>query len=139
MSTLIALASLAVLILVLEIINLRKTIVPLTLIGLLVALGFNICDFNTIDSFYNNMIVVNKTTTLFSSLFIVLTFFIVALGQSFYKEQYDKISDYTSLKIFLLIGAYCMVAFGNMVMFFLGLEILSITLYILAGSDRINI
>ena len=139
MSTLIALASLAVLILVLEIINLRKTIVPLTLIGLLVALGFNICDFNTIDSFYNNMIVVNKTTTLFSSLFIVLTFFIVALGQSFYKEQYDKISDYTSLKIFLLIGAYCMVAFGNMVMFFLGLEILSISLYILAGSDRINI
>lgn len=139
MSTLIALASLAVLILVLEIINLRKTIVPLTLIGLLVALGFNICDFNTIDSFYNNMIVINKTTTLFSSLFIVLTFFIVALGQSFYKEQYDKISDYTSLKIFLLIGAYCMVAFGNMVMFFLGLEILSITLYILAGSDRTNI
>ena len=90
MSTLIALASLAVLILVLEIINLRKTIVPLTLIGLLVALGFNICDFNTIDSFYNNMIVVNKTTTLFSSLFIVLTFFIVALGQSFIKNSTIK-------------------------------------------------
>jgi len=105
MSTLIALASLAVLILVLEIFNLRKTIVPLTLVGLLVALGLNICDFNSVDSFYNNMIVVNKSTVLFNSLFIVLTFFIVALGQSFYKEQYDKISDYTSLKIFLLIGA----------------------------------
>lgn len=139
MSTLIALASLAVLILVLEIINLRKTIVPLTLIGLLVALGFNICDYGTTTAFFNNMIVVNKTTTLFSSLFIVLTFFIVALGQPFYKEQYDKISDYTSLKIFLLIGAYCMVSFGNLVMFFMGLEILSITLYVLAGSDRTNI
>ncbi len=139
MSTLIALASLAVLILVLEIINLRKTIVPLTLIGLLVALGINIGDYNTVESFYNNMIVVNKSTVLFNALFIVITFFIVALGQSFYKEQYDKISDYTSLKIFLLIGAYCMVSFGNLVMFFLGLEILSITLYILAGSDRTNI
>ncbi|WKW46245.1 NADH-quinone oxidoreductase subunit N [Myroides sp. JBRI-B21084] len=139
MSTLIALASLAVLILVLEIINLRKTIVPLTLIGLLVALGINIGDYNTVESFYNNMIVVNKSTVLFNALFIVITFFIVALGQSFYKEQYDKISDYTSLKIFLLIGAYCMVSLGNLVMFFLGLEILSITLYILAGSDRTNI
>src|SRR5690606_28038793 len=131
MSTLIALASLAVLILVLEIINLRNTIVPLTLIGLLVALGFNICDFNTIDSFYNNMFVVNKTTTLNSSSTIAVTYFILALGQSFYKEQYDKISDYTTLKIFLLIGASCMVAYCNMVMFFLGLAIVSITEYIL--------
>lgn len=139
MSTLIALATLAVLILILEIFNLRKTIVPITLVGLLVALGLNIGDYNTTQSFYNNMIVVNSSTVLFNALFIVLTFFIVALGQSFYKEQYDKISDYTSLKIFLLIGAYCMVSFGNLVMFFLGLEILSITLYVLAGSDRINI
>ena len=139
MSTLIALASLAVLILVLEIVNLRKTIVPLTVIGLMVALGLNFCDYGTTTSFFNNMIVVNKTSTLFSSLYIVLTIFIVALGQSFYKNQYDKIADFTSLKIFLLIGAYCMVSFGNMVMFFLGLEILSITLYILAGSDRNNI
>lgn len=139
MSTLVALASLAVLILLLEIFSLRKTIVPLTLIGLLVTLGLNGCDFNSTQSFFNNMIVVNNTTVLFNSLFIVLTFFIVALGQSFYKEHYDKISDYTSLKVFLLIGAYCMVSFGNLVMFFLGLEILSITLYILAGSDRLNI
>ncbi|MBA5793042.1 NADH-quinone oxidoreductase subunit N [Flavobacterium sp. xlx-214] len=139
MSTLIALASLAVLILVLEIINLRKGIVPLTLIGLMVAFGLNWLDLDTTQSFYNNMIVVNKTTVLFNALFIVLTYFIVALGQAFYKEHYDKISDYTSLKIFLLIGAYCMVSFGNMVMFFMGLEILSITLYVLAGSDRTNI
>ena len=139
MSTLIALASLAVLILVLEIINLRKGIVPLTLIGLMVAFGLNWLDLDTTQSFYNNMIVVNKTTVLFNALFIVLTYFIVALGQAFYKEHYDKMSDYTSLKIFLLIGAYCMVSFGNLVMFFMGLEILSITLYILAGSDRTNI
>src|SRR5690606_32502626 len=101
--------------------------------------GLNICDYNTTQSFYNNMIVVNNSTVLFNALFIVLAFFIVALGQSFYKSQYDKISDYTSLKIFLLIGAYCMVSFGNLVMFFLGLEILSITLYVLAGSDRLHI
>jgi len=139
MNTLIALASLAVLILVLEIINLRKGIIPVTLMGLMVAFGLNWCDLNTTQSFFNNMIVVNKTTVLFNALFIVLTYFIVALGHSFYKQQSDKISDYTSLKIFLLIGAYCMVSFGNMVMFFMGLEILSITLYVLAGSDRTNI
>ena len=139
MNTLIALAGLAVLILVLEIINLRKTIVPLTLLGLLAALGITICDFETSQAFYNNMIVVNKTNMVYCSLFIVITFFIVAMSQDFYKPHYEKISDYISLKIFLLIGAVCMTVFGNLTMFFIGLEILSITLYILAGSNPTKI
>lgn len=135
MNTLIALAGLAVLILVLEIINLRKTIVPLTILGLLGALGITICDFETNASFYNNMIVVNQTNMVWSSLFIVLTIFLVAMSHDFYQTHYDKISDYVSLKIFLLIGAVSMITFGNLTMFFIGLEILSITLYILAGSN----
>jgi len=69
----------------------------------------------------------------------VLTIFIVMLSEDFYKPHYDKISDYVSLKIFLLIGAVSMITFGNLTMFFLGLEILSITLYVLAGSDRTDI
>lgn len=139
MNTLIALAGLAVLILVLEIINLRKIIVPLTIIGLLAALGISICDMANEVGYYHNMIVVNKSNMLYTSLFIVLTVFIVMLSEDFYKPHYDKISDYVSLKIFLLIGAVSMVTFGNLTMFFIGLEILSITLYILAGSDRTDV
>lgn len=139
MNTLIALAGLAVLILVLEIINLRKTIVPLTILGLLAALGFTFCDTQILSENYNNMIVETNFSRMFSSLFIVITIFIVAMGQDFYKETYDKISDYTSLKLFLLIGAISMVSFGNLTMFFIGLEILSITLYILAGSNPTKI
>ena len=139
MNTLIALAGLAVLILVLEIINLRKIIVPLTIMGLLAALGISICDMANEAGYYHNMIVVNKSNMLYTSLFIVLTVFIVMLSEDFYKPHYDKISDYVSLKIFLLIGAVSMVTFGNLTMFFIGLEILSITLYILAGSDRTDV
>ena len=139
MNTLIALAGLAVLILVLEIINLRKIIVPLTIMGLLAALGISICDMANEAGYYHNMIVLNKSNMLYTSLFIVLTVFIVMLSEDFYKPHYDKISDYVSLKIFLLIGAVSMVTFGNLTMFFIGLEILSITLYILAGSDRTDV
>ena len=85
------------------------------------------------------MFVSTKFTTAFSALFIALTIFLVALSKDFYKTEFSKISDYISLKLFLLMGAICMVSFGNMAMFFLGLEILSITLYILCGTDRKNI
>lgn len=139
MNTLIALAILSVLVLVMEMINLRKIIVSLTIAGLLVTLGISVSEWDVNQSFYHDMIIVNKTNMLFSGLFIVLTIFLVALSDSFYKPIYNKIADFVSIKLFLLMGAICMICFGNMVMFFLGLEILSISLYVLAGSDFTNI
>jgi NADH-quinone oxidoreductase subunit N len=85
------------------------------------------------------MIVVNKFSVAFSSLFIILTIFLIALSGDFYKEQQTKISDFIAIKIFLLAGAVSMVSFGNLAMFFLGIEVLSIALYILAASRRLDL
>ena len=60
MITLIAVAALGVLCLLLEIINLRKIIVPITVVGLLATLGYSWYSFSGDQSFYNNMIVTNK-------------------------------------------------------------------------------
>ena len=139
MNTLIAIGVLAVLILILEIINLRKLVIPISIIGLLAILVYSVCNIQIEQSYYNNMFVSNRYTTAFSSLFIALTIPIVILSKDFYRNNITKIADYMSLKLFLLMGAICMVSFGNMAMFFLGLEILSITLYILCGSDRTKI
>lgn len=139
MNTLIAIIGLGVLCLLFEIFNLRKAIVPIMIIGLLGVLGLTISDYNSTESYYSNMIVVSKFSTTFSSLFIVLTIFLVALGHNFYENHQSKISDYIAIKIFLLAGAVAMVSFGNLAMFFLGIEVLSIALYILAASDRLSL
>ena len=139
MNTLIAIIGLGVLCLLLEIFNLTKAIVPLTIVGLLAVLGLTISEFNSTESYYNNMIVVSKFSTAFSSLFIVLTIFLVSLSGNFYENHQSKISDYIAIKIFLLSGAVAMVSFGNLAMFFLGIEVLSIALYVLAASDRLNL
>jgi NADH-quinone oxidoreductase subunit N len=139
MNTLIAIIGLGVLCLLFEIFNLRKAIVPVTIIGLLGVLGLTISEFNSTQTYYNNMIIVSKFSTVFSSLFIVLTIFLVALGHNFYENHQSKISDFIAIKVFLLAGAVAMVSFGNLAMFFLGIEVLSIALYILAASDRMNL
>ncbi|MGG7035013.1 MAG: NADH-quinone oxidoreductase subunit N [Flavobacterium sp.] len=136
MNTLIAIIGLGVLCLLFEILNFRKGIIPFTIIGLLAVLGLNVSEFNSPMSYYNNMIVVSKFSVAFSSLFIVLTAFLVALSHDFYESKQSKISDFVAIKVFLLSGAVAMVSFGNLAMFFLGIEILSISLYILAASDR---
>jgi NADH-quinone oxidoreductase subunit N len=139
MNTLIAIIGLGVLCLLFEIMNFRKAIIPVTLIGLLGILGLTLSELNSPATYHNNMIVVNKFSVAFSSLFIVLTIFLVALSDNFYEKHQTKISDYIAIKVFLLSGAVAMVSFGNLSMFFLGIEILSISLYVLAASDRMNI
>jgi len=139
MNTLIAIIGLGVLCLLFEIMNFRKAIIPLTILGLMGILGLTLSELNSPATYHNNMIVVNKFSVAFSSLFIVLTIFLVALSHNFYEKHQTKISDYISIKIFLLSGAIAMVSFGNLSMFFLGIEILSISLYVLAASDRMNI
>ena len=139
MDTLIATTALGVFCLLFEIFNLRKIIVPITIIGLAAILGLNISEFGNQESYYNNMIVVDKFSTAFSGLFIVLTIFLVALAHNFYENHQSKISDFVAIKVFLLAGCLAMVSFGNLAMFFLGIEILSISLYILAASNRMNL
>jgi NADH-quinone oxidoreductase subunit N len=139
MQTLIAISGLGVFCLIAEIFNLRKLLVPVAIIGLLTILGLNLTVFSTPESFYNNMIVVDKFSVAFSSLFILLTLFLVALTHDIYKDHPTKISDFIAIKIFLLAGAVAMISFGNLSMFFLGIEVLSISLYILAASNRLNI
>ncbi|WP_281231113.1 NADH-quinone oxidoreductase subunit N [Flavobacterium gelatinilyticum] len=139
MNTLIAITGLGILCLLFEILNFRKGIVPFTILGLLGVLALNFCEFGSTASYYNNMIAVSRFSTAFSSLFIILTIFLVALSHNFYENHQTKISDFIAIKIFLLAGAVAMVSFGNLAMFFLGIEILSIALYVLAASDRLNI
>ncbi|KQX08772.1 NADH-quinone oxidoreductase subunit N [Flavobacterium sp. Root420] len=139
MNTLIAITGLGIFCLLFEILNLRKAIVPITILGLLGVLALSFSEFGSTESYYNNMITVSKFSTAFSSLFIILTIFLVALSHNFYENHPTKISDFVAIKIFLLAGGVAMVSFGNLAMFFLGIEILSIALYVLAASERLNL
>lgn len=139
MNTLILITILGIFSLVAEIFNARKAIVPVTIFGLLGILGYTISSANILGSFYNNMMVVDQFSVAFSCLFIIVTIFLVALSHEFYKDQATKISDYAAIKVFLLAGAVAMVSFGNLAMFFLGIEILSISLYVLAASNRLSL
>ncbi len=148
MNTLIAIAGLGIICLIAEIFNLRKAIVPVTIIGLLAALGLTAFEYSELmlniqksDSvgFYNNMIVVDRFSLCFSGLFIILAIFLIAMTPDFHKEHKPKISDFVAIKLFLLTGAIAMVSFGNLSMFFLGIEVLSIALYVLAASEPKNL
>ncbi|MDI9310578.1 MAG: NADH-quinone oxidoreductase subunit N [Limnohabitans sp.] len=139
MNTLIAISGLGIVCMLLEMFNFRKGIVPITILGLLAILGYNISINNPLGSYLNNMMIVDRKSVAFSSLFIVITTFIVAMSGEFYKDRQSKISDFVAIKVFMLAGGVAMISFGNLAMFFLGIEVLSISLYVLAASNRLSL
>ncbi len=138
MSTLIAVSGLGIFCLLLEILNLRKILVPVVLVLLVAILGMVCAELYIQKSFLSfdshQMIADTSFSRQFSILYIILAIFIVAMCPRFYEDQMVKIADYVSIKIFLLAGAIAMVSFGNMALFFIGLEVLSVSVYILASS-----
>lgn len=142
MSTLIAISVLGVICLTLEIFNLRKLLLPLVMVVLLAVLGLNIAEIVLDKTFFEmesyNMIRETTYSKGFSVLFILLAIFVLLMSPKFYLDRSSKITDYVSLKVFLLAGAVAMVSFGNFIMFFIGLEVLSIAAYILASSKPEN-
>lgn len=139
MSTLITISGLGILCLLLEVMNLRKALIPVVLILLFAILGMTWIESYSQEFFFMNdswnMIIDSAYSRKFSILFILLTIFLITMSHRFYENQSTKITDYISIKIFLLAGAIAMVSFGNLAMFFLGLEVLSMAGYVLASSN----
>src|SRR5579863_3089191 len=117
-----------------ELLNLRRFVLPIGIVGLLAIFGLNLNEWGAGEhSYYHGMLLINNFSVAFSGLLILLGLFILILSGNFYKNEAGKISDYLTIIIFTLCGALALVTFGNMAMFFLGIEVMSISLYILAG------
>ncbi len=77
--------------------------------------------------------------TFFSLAAIGFTLLIILSGYNQFKDNEEHTGDYMALLMFSLLGAMLMVSFENLFVFFLGLEILSIPIYVMAGSQKNNV
>lgn len=72
----------------------------------------------------------------FSFITMVITLLVCLVAYDRYQKRTEHIGDYYALMIFSACGALCLFSFSNLFLLFLGVEILSIPLYVLAGSKK---
>lgn len=135
MKTLLLLSGLGICSLVAELTNQKKMLPWVVFAGLLAAIGVSIMDWGTNIHYFNNMMALDNTAILFTCVLCFITF-LWFLGSGEYIEKKTNITDLYALVLFSLVGAFVMVSFQHMVMLFLGIEILSLSLYVLAGSRK---
>jgi NADH-quinone oxidoreductase subunit N len=66
---------------------------------------------------------------------VAVSFFWFLASESYFEEESSR-SDHFALILFALVGAVVLVSYNNMSMLFIGIEILSISMYVLAGSRK---
>lgn len=135
MKSLLLLSGIGVLSLLAEIFNFKKRLFPIVILSLLAVIAAAVKDWNTNIHYYNEMMVFDNFAISFTVLISVVSILWFFMSKDYFTNE-TNITDHTALVIFSLVGTLCMVSYNNMVMLFLGIEILSLSLYVLAGSKK---
>jgi NADH-quinone oxidoreductase subunit N len=136
MKTLVILSSLGFLGILSEILNFKKVIHKIAIVGLLVALGITVTEWdNPLPMHFYNMVSFDNQSVAFTAVIIITGILWLLSSNSFFDDE-QHIADKTTLVLFSLVGAVCMVSYHNLTMLFIGIEILSICIYVLAGSKK---
>jgi NADH-quinone oxidoreductase subunit N len=137
MNTLIIISVLPIVLLYLGLYKAKRALLPVTIAGLLLALGSAIAQWNTnAQPVYHNMMLFDNFSVVFSSITIVSTILILLLSKGYFERISSHIAEYYAIILFSLAGIIVMVSYYNLTMLFIGIEIMSVSLYILAGIKK---
>lgn len=135
MKALILLSSLGVITLLAEIFSFKRLLYPFVVLGLVATFVVNLFDWNLPRNIFFGMMQYDHFAVAFTSVILVIAVLWFIMSDSYFKEE-TSLTDHFSLILFALAGTVIMVSYSNMTMLFLGIEILSIAMYILAGSKK---
>ena len=116
--------------------NLVTNITYVIIISLLLII-FN--SFNETGNLFSNSFISNSFTNFFKILILLGTLFIMLITQDFIKEMKLNYFEYPLLLLFSILGMFFMISSNDLMSFYLGLELQSLALYILASIDRDNL
>ena len=113
------------------------TLVTSIIYGIIISLMLIILNsFNDSFKLFADSFVSNSFTNFFKILILVGTFFILIITQNFIKETKINYFEYSLVLLFSVLGMFIMISANDLILFYLGLELQSLSLYILASLDR---
>ena len=120
----------------------KKAAAPIAIVGIITLLVVTYLEYNAVlflDANIRGMLSFSLFGQVFTGLvfFCTLIYFILNTGE--FEEVGNDVFDYYALIFFILCGICIVTSFNTLLMLFMGIEIISIPLYILAGSDKKNL
>ena len=109
------------------------------ILGLIIAFYVSFLPECSFFNDYKTMFDFSANAALFTKVAIVITLLLFFLGSFAFSNHRSHQSELYALLLFSLSGGVILFGFQNFVTLFLGIEILSIPLYVLAGSNKTDL
>ncbi len=136
MSALILISVLAVVVLYLGIFEKKSWLAPIGILGLVGAIVLFASGWHIPHHLLAGMLEFDRFSIGFSIGMVVITLLIFFFGPDYYTRMQQHVAEQYGLMLFSLVGGFLLSSYTNMLMLFLGIEILSIPLYVLAGAKK---
>ena len=137
MGAIITLSLLGILVLYLGLYKAKSLLLPVSLLGLVAALGFEVAAWNNGGSpIYKGMVLFDNFALAFSIVCIVITGLVLLLSKEYFSAISKNVAEYYCLILFSLTGALMVCSYHNFAMLFIGIEVMSVALYILVGIRK---
>ena len=120
----------------------RSVIRGFALAGLFIAIVMNVLEmygFRLFSVNVNGMMEFDRFALFFNTIALACTYVFFLLSAKEMEKVGLNYSDYFALIFFILCGIILSSSFSSLLILFLGIEIISIPLYILTGSDKRNL
>ncbi len=109
------------------------------ILGLIIALYVSFMPECSFFDHYKHMYEYSGNTALFTKISIVTTLLLFFLGGFAFSNHRSHQSELYALMLFALCGGIILFGYQNLVTMFLGIEILSIPLYVMAGANKTDL
>jgi len=136
MNLLISLTALGTIAMFGGVLKFRSIVMPLSILGLITAIILGLYAWDANQSFFNNMMRMDNYAIAFSVVCIGGALLSILFFHLFHSENEIHYAEAIAIILFSLAGCVVMVSFTNLLMLFLGIEILSLSLYILSGLHK---
>uniref|UniRef100_A0A831U3C2 NADH-quinone oxidoreductase subunit N n=1 Tax=Geobacter metallireducens TaxID=28232 RepID=A0A831U3C2_GEOME len=111
----------------------------LSLIGIVIA-GFTLMGgWGTTLSAFNDSVVQDNFSLFFKGIFLLTAGMTILISDQYFKREECNLGELYPLLLFATVGMMLMASGTDLMTIFLGLEVLSVSLYVLAGLNRANI
>tara|TARA_B100000029_G_scaffold497230_1_gene564558 strand:- start:7318 stop:8730 length:1413 start_codon:yes stop_codon:yes gene_type:complete len=90
------------------------------------------------EKVFKDSIVIDNFSTFMKTLILVASFFILSMSKQYLVDIKNDKFEYPIIILLSILGMFIMVGANDLIVFYLGLELQSLSLYILAAIDRDN-
>lgn len=137
-SPILTLTALALLVLFLEALLKRSEdiVVAVTLVGIGACIAFSVATFGRNGTAFSGMVKLGGLANFFNIVFLIATGLAVLISRSYVRRANINFGEYYCMLLFAAIGMMLIAASNDLMIIFLGIELMSLSLYVLVGFMR---